>query len=60
MCSTRANDNNDSLLSEIAEDVINADEAGPAIDKQSATFVNSQWSKKMSDSKLKDKAMKYL
>ena len=53
-------DNNDPLLSEIAEDFLNADEAGPAIDKQFATFVNSQWSKKLSDSKLKDKAMKYL
>ena len=51
---------NDPLLSEIAEDFLNADESGPAAEKQLAEFINSLWSKKLPDSKLKDKSTKYL
>ena len=51
---------NDSLLSEMADDFLSADETGPVIDKQLATLTNNQWSKKMSDLKLKDKSAKYL
>jgi len=53
-------DNNDLLLLEITENLLNADETALAIDKQLATFTNSKWSKKLSDSKLKDKLVKYL
>ena len=51
---------NDPLLSEIAEDFLNGDESGPAVDKQLAEFITNLWSKKLPDSKLKDKAAKYL
>ena len=51
---------NDPLLSEIAEDFLNADESGPAAEKQLADFINNLWSKKLPDSKLKDKSAKYL
>lgn len=51
---------NDPLLSEIAEDFLNADDSGPAIEKQLADFINNLWSKKLPDSKLKDKSAKYL
>ena len=51
---------NDPLLSEIAEDLLNADESGPAAEKQLADLVNNLWSKKLPDSKLKDKSAKYL
>ena len=51
---------NDPLLSEIAEDLLNADESGPAAEKQLADFINNLWSKKLPDSKLKDKSVKYL
>ena len=51
---------NDPLLSEIAEDLLNADESGPAAEKQLADFINNLWSKKLPDSKLKDKSAKYL
>ena len=51
---------NDPLLSEIAEDLLNADESGPAVETQLADFINNLWSKKLSDSKLKDKSAKYL
>ena len=48
------------LLSEIAEDLLNADESGPAAEKQLADFINNLWSKKLPDSNLKDKSAKYL
>ena len=48
------------MLSEIAEDFLNAEESGPAAEKQLAEFINSLWSKKLPDSKLKDKSTKYL
>lgn len=51
---------NDPLLSEIAEDLLSADESGPAAEKQLADFINNLWSKKLPDSKLKDKSAKYL
>lgn len=51
---------NDPLLSEIAEDFLNADESGPAAEKQLADFINNLWSKKLPDSKVKDKSAKYL
>lgn len=51
---------NDPLLSEIAEDFLNADESGLAAEKQLAEFINNLWSKKLPDSKLKDKSAKYL
>ena len=51
---------NDPLLSEIADDFLNGDESGPAVDKQLAEFITNLWSKKLPDSKLKDKAAKYL
>ena len=51
---------NDPLLSEIAEDLLNADESGPAAEKQLADFINNLWFKKLPDSKLKDKSAKYL
>ena len=50
---------NDPLLSEIAEDPLKADESGPAVEKQLADFINNLWSKKLPDSKLKDKSAKY-
>ncbi|CAH3044831.1 unnamed protein product, partial [Pocillopora meandrina] len=34
---------NDPLLSEIAEDFLNADDSGPAIKKQLAEFINNLW-----------------
>ena len=37
---------NDPLLLEIAEDFLNADESGPAAQKQLAEFINNLWSKK--------------
>ena len=51
---------NDPSLSEVAEDLLNADESGPAAEKQLADFINNLWSKKLPDSKLKDKSAKYL
>ena len=51
---------NDPLLSEIAEDLLSADESGPAAEKQLADFINSLWSKKLLNSKLQDKSAKYL
>ena len=51
---------NDPLLSEIAEDFVNADDSGPAVDKQLAEFINNLWSKKLSDTTLKEKSAKYL
>ena len=51
---------NDPLLSEIAEDFLNADDSGLAIEKQLADFINNLCSKKLPDSKLKDKSAKYL
>lgn len=45
-------DSKDPPLSEIAEDFLKTVEFGSAIEKQWADFVNSQWSKKLSDSKL--------
>ncbi|CAH3035585.1 unnamed protein product, partial [Pocillopora meandrina] len=51
---------NDPLLSEIAEDFLKADDSGPAIEKQLADFINNLRSKKLPDSKLKDKSAKYL
>ena len=51
---------NDPLLSEIAEDFVNADDSGPAVEKQLAEFINNLWSKKLSDTKLKEKSAKYL
>lgn len=51
---------NDPLLSEIAEDLLNDDESGPAAEKQLADFINNLWSKKLPESKLKDKSAKYL
>ena len=51
---------NDPLLSEIAEDLLSVDETGPAAEKQLADFINNLWSKKLPDSKLKDKSAKYL
>ena len=47
---------NDPLLSEIAGDLLNADKSGPAAEKQLADFINNLWSKKLPDSKLKDKS----
>jgi len=40
--------------------VLNADESGPAAEKQLPDFINNLWSKKLPDSKLKDKLAKYL
>jgi len=40
--------------------VLNGDESGPAAKKQLADFINNLWSKKLPDSKLKDKSAKYL
>jgi len=51
---------NDPLLSEIAEDFVNADDSGPAVEKQLAEFINNLWSKKLSDTTLKEKSVKYL
>ena len=51
---------NDPLLSEIAEDFVNADDSGPAVDKKLAEFINNLWSKKLSDTTLKEKSAKYL
>ena len=51
----QSDESNDPLLSEIAEDLLNADETGPAAEKQLADFINNLWSKKLPDSKLKDK-----
>ena len=51
---------NDPLLSEIAEDLLNADESGPVAEKQLVDFINNLWSKKLPDSKLKDQSAKYL
>ena len=51
---------NDLLLSDIAEDLLNADESGPAAEKQLVDFIYNQWSKKLPDSKLKDKSATYL
>ena len=51
---------NDPLLLEITEDLLNADESGPAAEKQLADFINNLWSKKLPDSKIKDKPEKYL
>lgn len=51
---------NDPLLSEIAEDFVNADDSGPAVEKQLAEFINNLWSKKLSDTTLKEKSAKYL
>jgi len=48
------------LLSEIAEDFVNADDSGPAVKKQLAEFINNLWSKKLSDTTLKEKSAKYL
>ena len=50
---------NDPLLWEIAPDLLNADESGPPAEKQMADFINDTWSKKLPDSKLKGKWMKY-
>ena len=51
---------NDPLLSEIAEDLLNADESGSAVEEQLADFKNNLWSKKLPDSKQKDNSVKYL
>ena len=51
---------NDPLLSEIAEDFVNADDSGPAVDKKLAELINNLWSKKLSDTTLKEKSAKYL
>ena len=56
----QSNGGNDPLLSENAEDFLNADESGPAAEKQLAEFINNLWSKKLPDSRLKDKSVKYL
>ena len=48
------------MLSEIAGDLLNADESGPAAEKQLGDFINNLWSKKLPDSKLKDKSAKCL
>jgi len=48
------------LLSEIAEDFVNADDSGPAVEKQLAEFIYNLWSKKLSDTTLKEKSAKYL
>ena len=45
---------------EIAEDFFNADESGPGAEKQLVEFISDLWSKKLPDSKLKDKSAKYL
>ena len=37
------------LLSEIAEDFVNADDSGPACEKQLAEFLNNPWSKKFGE-----------
>ena len=56
----RSDGSNDPLLSEIAEDFANADDSGPAVDKQLAEFINNLSSKKLSDTTLKEKSAKYL
>ena len=48
------------MLSEIAEDFVKADDSGPAVEKQLAEFINNLWSKKFSDTTLKEKSAKYL
>ena len=55
----QSDSSNDPLLSEITEDLLNVDESGPAAEKQLADFINNPWSKKLPDSKLKDKSAKY-
>ena len=54
-------DDNDPLLSEIAEELQSSEETGPAIDKKKlAEMINKQWSAKLPESNLKDKYGKYL
>jgi len=49
-----------SSKAQITEDLLNADESGLAAEKQLADFINNLWSKKLPDSKLKDRSGKYL
>jgi len=51
---------NDPLLSEIAEDFVNADDSGPTVEKQLPELINNLWFKKLSDTTLKEKSAKYL
>ena len=53
-------DDNDPLLSEIAEELQSSEDTGPAIDKKHAEIINKQWCAKLPDAKLKDKYGKYL
>ena len=50
----QSNSSSDPLLSEIAQDFLNEDDSGSAVEKQLAE------SKKMSDSKLKENSVRYL
>ena len=49
-----------SSKAQITEDLLNVDESGLAAEKQLADFINNLWSKKLPDSKLKDRSGKYL
>ena len=51
---------NDPLLLEMSDNLLNADESGLAAEKQLVDFIYNQWSKKLPDSKLKDKSARYL
>lgn len=47
------------LLSEISEDFEQEEDLGPDINQQLADIINKLWSKKLSDTKLKEKTEKY-
>ena len=48
------------MLLEMSDNLLHADESGLAAEKQLGDFINNLWSKKLPDSKLKDKSAKCL